>query len=76
MRGKCYYCPYALPHDKEARIGWAPASKGTRLYKAQVEAYDKGGYVCTGDFSVHLPSEEGRYVDCPIYKEGIKLFGR
>jgi len=68
---KCRNCPYALPiHGKY----WVMAKKGTELWKAQKEAKAKGGFVCTGDLTVHLPSEKGDYRNCPMYKLGKVLF--
>jgi len=74
-KGKCGKCPFALPIDKKNRVGWCPAKEGSKLYEAQKKAMKIGGYVCTGDLSVHSPDEKGRHEDCPMFQKGMRLFG-
>ena len=70
---KCKRCRFALPlGDIRA---WAPARTGSPLYNAQIEAYRIGGYVCTGDFTVHPPLEKGSRKKCKMYQRGIEIFG-
>jgi len=61
--------------NKVSRIGWVPAKAGSKLYEAQKKAYEIGGYVCTGDLSVHSSGEKGSHRDCSMFVRGLELFG-
>lgn len=68
---KCKNCRFAI-----GKKVWISTREGSPLQKAQVEAQQKGGIVCSGDFRVVVGEDLKKDAhDCAMYKRGITTFG-